>query len=520
MNSYKLILHLVLLGLFLACTDDDSYKKSSEDEGSSYLAVNIATTMPSRAFEDGDASESRVGNAIFFFFKPDGNSAYPAKQLALQFDNSTPADDNITSISQAVLVFSSKADAMMPTSMVVVLNPTAEINALTTPSLTDIQNILTTTYKNNSTDNNFVMSNAVYVGNNNTVINVTAIKPENIRPTQDAAMTAPVQAYVERLAAKVGVTFAATGQTSGVTAYPLGAFTIDGQAGVQVQLKNIKWDIVATNPKSNLLKKINPTWPTTPAPGFAWNDAGAFRSYWANSYKLSQNEVYGFKSFNMIGLTEANKAYCLENTNGATYTNTARDTAQTTKLIVSGTITDATGAVIDLMEWGGMKYTGTAMKTQIANLVQYYVNTGTTAAPVYTRITKDHITFTRTNATKQYHVRANVISGSYFTMNGNVATAVDIATVNNVLSNLGDIKHWNGGKAYYFIPIKHTNGEEAIIRNHVYKVTVNSITGLGTPIPVADEVIIPIKPLNDASYIAARINILAWTIVTQAVDLN
>ena len=60
-----------------------------------------------------------------------------------------------------------------------------------------------------------------------------------------------------------------------------------------------------------------------------------------------------------------------------------------------------------------------------------------------------------------------------------------------------------------------------MIRNHVYKLTVNSINGLGTPIPFKDvKEIIPEIPVETETYISAEIDILAWKIVEQNVDLG
>ena len=62
-------------------------------------------------------------------------------------------------------------------------------------------------------------------------------------------------------------------------------------------------------------------------------------------------------------------------------------------------------------------------------------------------------------------------------------------------------------------------GDFGVVRNHVYTLNVNKITGLGTGLRDEDQPIVP--PMDpDNYYIAARLNILAWRVVpAQGVDL-
>ena len=62
-------------------------------------------------------------------------------------------------------------------------------------------------------------------------------------------------------------------------------------------------------------------------------------------------------------------------------------------------------------------------------------------------------------------------------------------------------------------------GDFGVVRNHVYTLKVNKITGLGVGLNSPDQPIVP--PMDpDNYYIAARLNILAWRVVPeQGVDL-
>lgn len=111
--------------------------------------------------------------------------------------------------------------------------------------------------------------------------------------------------------------------------------------------------------------------------------------------------------------------------------------------------------------------------------------------------------------------------------------------INTALAAAGGAKVWNSGATYYYFDVRHLAnptfseagaaledakknqpGYYGIVRNHVYKTTINSITGLGTPVFRPDEIIIPEKPADEFGYIAARINVLAWRIVNNNYDLN
>ena len=109
-------------------------------------------------------------------------------------------------------------------------------------------------------------------------------------------------------------------------------------------------------------------------------------------------------------------------------------------------------------------------------------------------------------------------------------------------------RHYNLGYAYFYAPIEHLAafkneagdpltkavGQYGVVRNHSYKLTVNSITSLGAPLdddhfgtdpdnPTPDpedpgeEPIIP-DP-DEAALIRAELKVLSWHVVSQGVDL-
>ena len=99
----------------------------------------------------------------------------------------------------------------------------------------------------------------------------------------------------------------------------------------------------------------------------------------------------------------------------------------------------------------------------------------------------------------------------------------ELAAKEEKLESFATVKLWNGGKAYYYLPIAHLaeSGADAVVRNHVYKMNLNSVAGLGTPVPNSDKVIIPEKVEGDElSYIAASVYVLKWQLVENNVNLK
>lgn len=108
------------------------------------------------------------------------------------------------------------------------------------------------------------------------------------------------------------------------------------------------------------------------------------------------------------------------------------------------------------------------------------------------------------------------------------ATDVDMDELNtNLFESTHSAEFYNGGKAYFSVPIEQfgmTNGTIAvgtygIVRNHSYKITVDGINGMGTGIGDPENPIVP--PTETLEYyVSAKINVLAWRVASQKVTLG
>ena len=96
--------------------------------------------------------------------------------------------------------------------------------------------------------------------------------------------------------------------------------------------------------------------------------------------------------------------------------------------------------------------------------------------------------------------------------------------INNELAAVQPALVYKNGMTYYWLDIKHLGAEGktaeyGIVRNHVYKVNINDITGYGTPVYNGTTDFINLeKPEDIVTYVSAQINILSCSGV--GIDYN
>jgi hypothetical protein len=97
----------------------------------------------------------------------------------------------------------------------------------------------------------------------------------------------------------------------------------------------------------------------------------------------------------------------------------------------------------------------------------------------------------------------------------------------SIFRSMPEAQLWENGKCYYYTYIQHINKKNAIVRNHWYTVTINSVTGFGTPYanPEAiydadDPEFDPTRPEDDDWILGAEIDIEAWRIYNTTADLS
>ena len=565
----------------VACTNEDPIDNGRENDGKkSYLAVKLINpSVESRTTGDyafGSEAEQAVKSARFYLFDAAGlpyeisdNSGNVGKNYVdVTNPQAAEGEDNVETILSAVLVIN-KSNVAPPASIVAVLNYTTELGS-TNLSLNDLKTKTEIaaanfgTYKSENgvlnpytESGSFVMSNSVYVDATGKIACEVPIAPENICITpgneegdNNGALQHPVEIYVERVAAKVQTSVNYL-TTEGTTAEDKGKFFKSGDfyyanTGVKDAANNdiyarLKgWRVTNITPKSNLIKSLNEAYS-----GFnwTWNNVADYRSYWANTTETPQF-VWNFNDAS-LGFDNNNWEYYNENTNNlkGLHTNSKNSQLLVAVEFVTKDKEGILGNPQPIAEWYGVKYTLDDLKTTIANSLasKLYNRTGSEGNYTYSSITDDEITLTQVsegNSEERYLCTIDVTGPTYYYKAANgIMTAYSTTELDALIATLQPAKIWGGldenqayiGGGYYYLDIIHNAGtitETAdtnvygLVRNHWYKLTLNSLSGLGTPVYDPDKIIVTETPETDYSYIAAKINVLSWRTVEQGVDLK
>lgn len=472
----------------------------------------------------------------------------------------------------------------LPTQMAAVVNPgwdetaqTVDLATLKTKFLSENEEYMT-----ESDNKYFLMSSSVYKYGDN-VVNTSRVTAENLQISQDAAKKVPVSIYVERAVAKVRLTSGITDtdkvktyQKDGVnyTIYATNKNVKYNKKDVYVEF--LGWNLTAEADKSFMLKSIS-TWDdnlfgtATETSGAAWNYDPFFRSFWAinpTSANYPNNNTYstltrdgGYYGF-VAGQTLLNYRYCREN--AATANDGSKSDAKTnTKVIIAARLCDEEGKDVELASYAGEYVSIDGLKTSIVgtdiNLYKAIESEGDKIIDdkQYKQIAAEDITFktvseiaykgtdwstdkkdeTKVATGSRYYVCAQLAAaGTWYSYNSANNTMTKVEDPNTILKNIGNFKIWKGARTYYYFDIEHLasvakstlsetakqskTGWYGVVRNHIYDAKLNSVMGLGTPVYDPDEVIIPEKPSDDDTYIAAQIKILSWRVVNSEIDLN
>ncbi len=533
MKKY-LFIALAALG-FAACSENgkENIPNQNAELEQSYMAVSLlADDMTSRAagdqYEDGEDAERAVKSLYFFLFDANGNpfnidggvnyKAVSVNENGTAPDASVAAPDgtpNVSDVKNKVLVFNNYV-GQYPAKIVAVINwaPAAGTASFTLNALAE--QLLAV----KNADGSFVMSNAVYAAEstnasaNKEAVLATALTPANIAKKEADALANPVKIYVERIAAKVTV------NTTTENKYNIGE-EVDG---TKVYAKVVGWDLYNEYEQSYLLKKIDASW-TDSVVGFSWNDSAWFRSYWA----ISPNPAFGAEnmvSYDSLANAVGESDYCGENTYNE----------NCTRVVIKAELIKEDNTAIEIASWYGNDYIGElALRTVVANTIAaqlYYLN-----GAEYKSIEANDIKVVEANETnpnteaqlKSYHVFFQLsdagLAKEWYTYSSakGFAAATDDA-VNVILGGVEPALLYKGGQTYYHANIKHLPSTVAatqygVVRNHVYKVNIDSITGFGTPVFDGNTELVPVTPEDIKTFVSAEVRILSWRVVENGYDL-
>lgn len=565
MKKY-LFFALALLGMASCAKDDLGNGNKPNHNGEveeSYIAINLAASDITRAndttpsFQDGEQTERAVSHVDFFFFDGAGN-AFPVKvndpndgtttepggnvnhlravNISFTEDNTT-ANDDISDSSNAVLLLRTYK-GQYPSQIVAVLNWSPADNKAY--SLTELQQAVniqgTFTNSENVDTNYFVMSNAVYA-QGTTPVYATPLTMENIKTNETDAKNAPVNIYVERVAAKVVVKASEEYDLNKTADYkPIGESSV---ATTKVYAKILGWDLYRDNSQSSLLKVINGAW-TVDQVGFNWNDTPWYRSYWATSLAApTDDSIFG------TGFTIGGHTYIGENTTG-------KETC--TKVVIKAQLVNENDKPLDLAIWNNVQYVDEAdntnpaysLRVAVANTLKntYFAMTtdgftttytglapedlqcvigGTAEAPNGVAANEVYFQLSPAGAAKNWY---KLVEGEYVPVANNINTDENsINATNAALKSVPAAVLYQSGLTFYYVDIKHlgapkTLAEYGIVRNHIYDINIYSIGGYGSPIYTGTEFNEYPEISDQQSFVSAKINILSWRLVSQSVDIQ
>ena len=560
---------------FAACSNDDEpVVNGAQAEGkNAYVAVqlvmsgNSSTTRAWNEDEDSDenyatgsVAELEAEKATFFFFNEEGGSVQDATTYTIE-KSGEGSSNSVDDIYNAYIVITGK----VPAEIAAVLNMPAEAQAaLKTANKETVRKALSSTNYNWSghTGGTFVMSSSVYVDGDNTVRFASPVTGENLIRTNEELNAGdkytgdvkPVVIPVERVFARVSVKYStATGSKdlkNGYTDNELDLYNDATTDKVVIKPFITGWWLHNTTKDTHLIKDLSNSYSFTLNDGQSalaegwWNHENFMRSYWANQYADAK-----FNTFRYSDASFADK-YCFENVS-AEHNTTLMVAAILKKYNTSTTSWEA----VDLIQW--MEFNFVGEDDCLTYLAQHlnsngYSNNGAA-------LTKENLKLVWNNNTASPHTEdwqttVTVVDGVTLQKDGSAVS--DPADA--LQKQIGFLKYYNGGQTYYFTKIAHElaykETDYAIIRNHLYQVNINGITGLGTPVPNPnddptdptdptpdptdptpeypeptdpdplepdpDQPIDPETPTNDYSSISAQIKVLEYRIVKQDVTLD
>lgn len=585
-TMFSSVLATALMMTVVSCSSSDDItggNGSGNAEGTtSYIAINlnsVGNAPTSRAYnqgegtyDDGEKKENNITKVRFYFYNADGtsytlqsageNGEKPSKnyidyQVKLGGENH---DNTVSGTTSAVLVLNGESN-VAPAAMLTVVNPDVNTEMLDGATANRWSTMRTEMKgkKFNDPTNGFMMSNSTYEDGGKDLC-TTQLTGKTFSSAADAKKS-PVDVFVERVNAKVKTTVGDANFVKVTTDVELGGVNFKGKyktkdpvgklATIQPDGTTKETDVYAyidawglgdEDGQAMLYKQIDVQNWTDATLGFSatnpWSVAAYHRCFWGKSVAFggtpSNSPVN--HPYKEIKAELGTALYTLPNTptsyNEGVFTDPMK--SYLTKIMVAARLAYTDGGKVlpaEICTYKGQKFLGKDnVKKVIARELRTYYKKNTGAGESYTQIEASDIDFSSkvTSGLKlqNYQVVADLKSGLtelYLKKGGNFET-VDVAKVRAEMQQ-APVDISNGGRTYYYTPIKHLGKENypaeyGVVRNHSYQVEISSIKGFGTPVYNPDTEITPVLPSDDKTYLAAKISVLSWRVVSDKVNLD
>lgn len=547
MKINKILLGAFALSMtFASCSNDEPANggDSNVTDGDRYMAVKIrtaglgssrtATVGSPNEFEEGTPQESSIDakDLRFLFFDEKGN-AFPLAHGNIDgtvVSNMVIPDEITTEkgpgeIKEIVgtLVLGNGAGSYkgeVPSQVLVVANgdPT-RISALENKNLTAVLGTPSLAPLAWDATSKFLMTSSVYYDAEKKLVKAVEIPKSKVATTATAAENDPLVIHIERVAAKVRASYNdsynvlnrndATNNEFQFYDYDPTKKDLVGSK-VKFIAEIVGWQLLNKASQANAFKELPKTYQEAEellgennATNWVWNDDTRFRSYWAisnagtkfqddyNNYDLTTTaaEKYGSYTKNALDC-----AYCYENTGFYNDANIKENTR--------GTFATAIAIKAKIKKVGD---------TEPTTIFRYADN-------YYSKNAIEHLIKTRYVA---LHPEAEGYESQF------VIDYVDNKAEDNTftptvtykgstesITQYSTILKWDNGVTSYYLNVMHLNNKPGVVRNHIYDYKFDAIYGLGVP---GSE---PGTPVLTESYVAARVYILNWHVVSNNVTLE
>lgn len=533
-------------------------------------------TQGGGTYEDGTANEGTISAVRFFFFNSDG-SPYIMKGTEVNYKNlddspvtSDKKNDHLLTIegkTTAMLVIDGKTKTA-PAYMIAVVNPGTLKNLQSIAyresqlrdEFTDKSFVkITTNSTGNKQYDGFVMSNSVYAENGARVC--ASSVSGHVEANRDAATKNPVDIYVERVVAKATTNvntdkgweqITSAGADNGKYKIKVGKINIDAEHEKDVYAVVQGWGLADENESAELEKQIDVTsnnWTSTTLGIDPWTTPDYHRCFWSASVPFTPSSGtnpilnHAFSAFTTpFGTTPlytcpntlSYEEFKASNNYEKPYDNTLTKVLVAAKLVYYDDDNNSHSA--DICKYRGIQILGAdnVLKQVAKDHSEYWTVDPTNPskhvllAHTDLRYTRENLAGSTTDALKSYEVRPVLKTGVKVykkKSDGSFETTDSNDELNNSLAQ-SPVQVRKDGMTYYFTPIRHLAqnktemGYYGVVRNHSYRITINTISGFGTPVYDPDEIIDPVIPKDTETYLAARINVLSWRVVPSSVDLD
>ena len=576
------IFALIGLGIVIGCQDDDlatSETSTTISADAQYMALSISmgTTSTRGGTGVGDLEyESGVGSTenyidasksvLLFYDEAGGYLTYGTLTSNIGW-----TDAEQSAVDSSVLV-SLTPVSVTPSYVLCVFNYGSSWQSdLVGKDYEVAKKVTTETIPSEAGE--FVISNAVINGST-TLSHLVGITSKNLCSTESEAQENPVEVYVEREIAKVRIGLgSSTSSTDGNVIKQSGndiiavvdtltyrtyistgdSVTTGDKVAVTVTIKG--WSVNAQNPSGYVTKNYNES--ENKFTNYPWYDSSnPYSLLWAVDANYTSDEGYttGLEYLSWNDIAEggcADSLYIHENTADYAWTsgyNSADgDTVVTPAVVVAGELGIAytDGSKTDkitaetLYKCNGILYDSLGIVQTLITNLGLYTDAGATkrfsvgnglSSISFKRVSTD----TNVNAYNAGRVVVaacdSAASTTLYTSDGTQFTG-ELADTLNALSYIksGDaymLTRYVDNMCYYQALIQQISSSQdsddgpvyGVVRNNLYELTLNSISGLGNAVNDPDEDITTIPQEDNTFYMACKVYILKWVSHSQTID--